>query len=432
MSDPRQIAAEMLQKVLTDKAFFSDVKNASDSLAGKDAAFANMLVLTALRRLVFLKKVLKQYAKKKLPEKAAFAEYVLLLGLTEILFMDTPDYAIINSWVDIAKRKTDKYVAGFVNAVLRKACADREELKKHDFGEFFTSEFYRILDHAYGKKTVSKIQAASLKEPALDITVKSSPEIWAEKLGGTLLPSGSIRLSTGGRVTEIEGYENGDWWVQDAAAALPVKCLGKMAGLKVLDMCAAPGGKTAQLINAGANVTSLDISESRLKKLRDNMLRLRFALPQTICADGIEYLQNYKGEPFDIILLDAPCSATGTLRRHPEIVHIKNVSDVEKQVALQQKLLNVVSHALKPSGILLYCVCAITKAEGEKQIQSFLETHSNFKLCPLNAEDICLEGRAQELRDIFTEEGFIRTLPFHLAEVGGLDSFFIAKLRKVA
>lgn len=432
MSDPRQIAAEMLQKVLTDKAFFNDIKNASDSLVGKDAAFANMLVLTTLRRLVFLKKVLKQYAKKKLPEKAAFAEYVLLLGLTEILFMDTPDYAIINSWVDIAKKKTDKYVAGFVNAVLRKACTDREELKKHDLGEFFTSEFYRILDHGYGKKTVSKIQSASLKEPALDITVKSSPEIWAEKLGGTLLPSGSIRLNNGGRITEIEGYENGDWWVQDAAAALPVKCLGKIAGLRVLDMCAAPGGKTAQLINAGAKVTSLDISESRLKKLRDNMLRLRFTPPQTICADGIEYLQNYKGEAFDIILLDAPCSATGTLRRHPEIVHIKSVSNVEKQVALQQKLLNVVSNVLKPNGILLYCVCAITKAEGEKQIQSFLETHSNFKLCPLKAGDICLEGRTQELRDIFTEEGFIRTLPFHLAEVGGLDSFFIAKLRKVA
>lgn len=432
MSDPRQTAAEMLQKVLTEKAFFNDIKNTADSLVGKDAAFANMLVLTALRRLVFLKKVLKQYAKKKLPEKAAFAEYVLLLGLTEILFMDTPDYAIINSWVDIAKKKTDKYVAGFVNAVLRKACTDREELKKHDLGEFFTSEFYRILDHGYGKKTVSKIQAASLKEPALDITVKSSPEIWAEKLGGTLLPTGTIRLKNSGKISELEGFEIGDWWVQDAAAALPVKCLGKIDGLKVLDMCAAPGGKTAQLINAGAKVTSLDISESRLKKLRDNMARLRFTPPQTICADGIEYLQNYKGEAFDIILLDAPCSATGTLRRHPEIVHIKSTSDVEKQVALQQKLLNVVFPALKPNGILLYCVCAITKAEGEKQIQTFLETHSDFKLCPLRAEDICLDGRSKELTAIFTEEGFIRTLPFHLSEYGGIDSFFIAKLRKVA
>ena len=432
MSDPRQIAAEMLQKVLTDKAFFSDVKNAADSLAGKDAAFTNMLVLTALRRLVFLKKVLKQYAKKKLPEKAAFAEYVLFLGLTEILFMDTPDYAIINSWVDIAKKKTDKYVAGFVNAVLRKACADREELKKHDLGEFFTSEFYRILDHAYGKKTVSKIQSASLKEPPLDITAKSSPEIWAEKLGGTLLPTGSIRLKNNGKIMEIEGFENGDWWIQDAAAALPVKCLGKIDGLKILDMCAAPGGKTAQLINAGAEVTSLDISESRLKKLRDNMLRLRFPEPQTICADGVEYLQNYKGKPFDIILLDAPCSATGTLRRHPEIVHIKTTSDIEKQVNLQRKLLNVAANALKKDGVLLYCVCSITQAEGEEQIRSFLESHSEFKLCPLKANDICNTDKASQITDIFTKEGFIRTLPFHLSEYGGIDSFFIAKLRKVA
>lgn len=432
MSDPRQTAAEMLQKILIDKAFFSDIKNAADSLAGKDASFANMLVLTALRRLVFLKKVLKQYAKKKLPEKAAFAEYVLFLGLTEILFMDTPDYAIINSWVDIAKRKTDKYVAGFVNAVLRKACADREELKKHDFGEFFTSEFYRILDHAYGKKTVSKIQAASLKEPPLDITVKSSPKIWAEKLSGVLLPTGSIRLKNSGKISEIEGFESGEWWVQDAAAALPVKCLGKISGLKVLDMCAAPGGKTAQLINEGANVTSLDISESRLKKLRDNMLRLRFNEPQTICADGIEYLQNYKGEAFDIILLDAPCSATGTLRRHPEIVHIKNTTDIEKQVKLQQALLNAAANALKKDGVLLYCVCSITKAEGENQIQKFLEDNPLFKLCPLNAEDICENDNTSKIEEIFTKEGYIRTLPFHMSEYGGLDSFFIAKLRKVA
>lgn len=156
MPDPRQTAAEMLQKVLTEKAFFSEVKGSVDSLAGKDAAFANMLVLTALRRLVFLKKALRQYARKKLPEKAAFAEFALLLGLTEILFMETPDYAVINSWVEIVKRKADKYVAGFVNAVLRKACADREELKSRDTGEFFTSEFYRILNHAYGKKPFPK------------------------------------------------------------------------------------------------------------------------------------------------------------------------------------------------------------------------------------------------------------------------------------
>lgn len=431
MSAPRQTAAEMLQKVLTEKAFFSEVKNEADSLAGKDAAFANMLVLTALRRLVFIKKVLKQYARKKLPEKAAFAEFALLLGLTEILFMETPDYAVINSWVEIIKKRTDKYVAGFANAVLRKACTDREELKSRDAGEFFTSEFYRILNHAYGKRTVSQIQAASLQEPALDLTVKSDPAGWAQKLGGLLLPTGSVRLKNGGRISEIEGYESGGWWVQDAAAALPAKCLGDIRGLKILDMCAAPGGKTAQLINGGAEVTSLDISETRLKKLRDNMARLHFPLPETICADGTDYLQNYKGKPFDAILLDAPCSATGTLRRHPELVHIKTTADIEKQIILQQKLLNAASSALNIGGFLVYCVCSIAKAEGEEQIKSFLEKHDNFKLCKLSPKNICC-CEDPDISEIFTPEGCIRTLPFHLADCGGLDSFFIAKLQKVA
>lgn len=189
MPDPRQTAAEMLQKVLTEKAFFSEVKGSVDSLAGKDAAFANMLVLTALRRLVFLKKALRQYARKKLPEKAAFAEFAMLLGLTEILFMETPDYAVINSWVEIIKRKADKYVAGFVNAVLRKACADREELKSRDTGEFFTSEFYRILNHAYGKRPFPK-GGGRIIEPALDLTVKTDPAGWAQRLGGPAAADG--------------------------------------------------------------------------------------------------------------------------------------------------------------------------------------------------------------------------------------------------
>lgn len=431
MTNPRQTAAEMLQQVIQNKTFFSDVKNAADSTDAKDTAFINMLVLTALRRMVFLKRVLKQYAKKKLPDKVAFAEYALLLGLTEILFMDTPDYAVINSWVEVVKKKTDQFVSGFANAVLRKVCADREELRGRDNGEFFTSEFYKILNHGYGRKTVSKIQAASLKEPSLDITVKNRAPEWAEKLNAALLPTGSIRLKNNGRITEIEGYDNGDWWVQDAAAALPVKCLGDIKGLRVLDMCAAPGGKTAQLLNAGARVTSLDISESRLKKLRDNMTRLRFDPPETICAEGVEYLNNFRGEKFDIILLDAPCSATGTLRRHPELVHIKALKDVEKQAELQKELLHNAANALKPDGILLYCVCSIAKKEGEEQIREFLDSHRFFRLLPIKVCDFNCSDNT-EIAEIITPEGYIRTLPFHLDTCGGLDSFFIAKLQKAA
>lgn len=431
MSDPRKIAAQLLQKVLTKRAFFSEIKSTADSLEGKDLAFVNMLVLSSLRHLVFIKKVLHQYAKKRLPDKVAFAEYALLLGLTEILYMDTPDYAVINSYVEIVKKETDKYVSGFVNAVLRKVCADREELIKRDTGEFFTSEFFRILNATYGKKTVSKIQKASVLEPSLDLTVKSDPEIWAQKLNGTLLSNGSIRISDKGRITYIEGFNEGAWWVQDVAASLPVMTLGDIKGLRVLDMCAAPGGKTAQLANGGAVVTSLDISETRLKKLRDNLARLQLELSETICADGLDYLNNFRGEKFDAIILDAPCSATGTIRRHPELVHIKSLQDVEKQARLQQEFLNSAANALRRDGYLIYCVCSMSKIEGENQIRTFLEKHKHFKLIPITEADINKFNR-QSFADLITEEGFIRTLPYHLQELGGMDSFFIAKLQKVA
>lgn len=431
MSDPRQTATLMLQKVLTQRAFFSDIKNTDDSLDSKDQAFVNMLVLTSLRHLVFIKKVLHQYAKKRLPEKVAFAEYALLLGITEVLYMDTPDYAVINTYVEIVKSQTDKYVSGFVNAILRKICADKEELIKRDEGEFFTSEFFRILNDSYGKKTVAKIQKASLQEPSLDLSVKSDPQAWAKKLNATLLSNGSIRLSDKGRITNIEGFDDGSWWVQDVAATLPVLSLGDIKGQRVLDMCAAPGGKTAQLINAGALVTSLDISETRLLKLRENIARLQLEQPETICADGLDYLTNFRGEKFDIIVLDAPCSATGTIRRHPELVHIKSQKDIEKQANLQQRFLHNSANALRQDGYLIYCVCSMSAIEGEVQIQNFLDRHPHFKLVPIVEADIN-QFNQQSFAELITEEGFIRTLPFHLQEQGGMDSFFIAKLQKVA
>lgn len=431
MSEARKTAAQMLQKVLTQRAFFSEIKNSADSLESKDVAFVNMLVLTSLRHLVFIKKVLHQYAKKRLPDKVAFAEYALLLGLTEILYMETPDYAVINSYVEIVKKETDKYVSGFVNAILRKICADKEELIKRDNGDFFTSEFFRIMNATYGKKTVAKIQKASLLEPSLDLTVKSNSADWAKKLGGILLSNGSVRINGKGRITDIEGFQDGAWWVQDVAASLPVMTLGDIKEQRILDMCAAPGGKTAQLANSGALVTALDISETRLKKLRDNMSRLQLDLQETICADGLEYLTNFRGEKFDAIILDAPCSATGTLRRHPELVHIKSLTDVYKQADLQQEFLNSAANALRQDGYLIYCVCSMSKIEGENQIKTFLENHKHFKLIPITETDINKYNQ-QSFADLITEEGFIRTLPYHLGELGGMDSFFVAKLQKVA
>lgn len=422
MSEPRQIAAEILQNTIENKTFFSEIKNNCPELEHKDLAFVNMLVLTALRHYVFIKKIMNKYAKKKLPDKVIFAQYALALGITELLYLNTPDYAVLNSYVDIVKKTTDKFVSGFVNAVLRKVAADKEQLLKDDVGDFFPSEFFKILNCDYGKKTVAKIQKYSLLEPSLDISVKQDPEIWAEKLGGTLLANGTIRLENNGKIIDLEGYNEGLWWIQDAAASLAVKALGDIKGKKVLDLCAAPGGKTAQLLSLGGIVTALDVSASRLETLETNLSRLNLKTENTICNNGLKYLRNFEGEKFDIIVLDAPCSATGTLRRHPEIVHIKTMKDITKQTSLQKDFLNLVGNALKKDGILVYCTCSISKLEGEIQIAEFLENNSDFK--PLPITNVGFD-------EVITPEGYIRTLPHYLQDKGGLDAFFVAKLQKV-
>ena len=428
MNTIRQTAVEMLKDVLENKNFFSEVKLGQSQLSSQDSAFANMLILTTFRHLVFIKKVLKKFVKKKLPASASNGQYALFLGTTEILYLNTPDYAVINSYVEITKQLTDKYVAGFVNAVLRNICKQKEELKKEETNEFFPPEFFHILNQDYGKKTIQKIQSTAMIEPKLDITVKSDAKHWAKTLGGQLLPSDTIRLENNGKITALEGYANGDWWVQDFAAALAVKALPDIKDKKVLDMCAAPGGKTAQLINKGAKVTALDISAPRLKKLQENLQRLHFDA-KVICADAFEYIKNYTEDGYDAVLLDAPCSATGTIRRHPELVHIKRLKDVEKQAELQKEILAQTPKILKTGGILIYCTCSISKLEGEKQIAAFLEANQNFKIIPITSQELC---GTDVLKEIITEEGFIRTLPQHLEKFGGTDSFFVARLKKEA
>lgn len=425
MTEPRRIAVELMQKILDEKIFFSDTKNNYPEIAPQDSAFINMLVLTTLRHLVFIKKSLKKFVKKKLPDNAAPGKYALFLGTAEILYLNTPDYAVINSYVEITKKMTDKYVAGFVNAVLRNIAKQKEELKKTDSGEFFPPEFFRILNQDYGKKTIQKIQQAAMAEPDLDLSVKNNPQNWAEKLGGTVLPNGTVRLKNNGRINALEGYADGEWWIQDFAASLAALTLNRINGLKVLDLCAAPGGKTAQLLNMGADVTALDISEPRLQKLRENLERLKFKA-DIICADALDYLKNISEPAYDAVLLDAPCSATGTIRRHPELVHIKRLQDIEKLAALQKDILNVTGNALKKGGTLVYCTCSIAKEEGEKQIENFLAAHSEFSIKPITAEEI------GGISEIITPEGFIRTLPQHLSKNGGSDAFFIARLQKGA
>ncbi len=420
MADPREIATEILRQIFTQKdpSSLQDLEQSS----GTEHGFIKMLTLTSLRRHVFLRKVMRQFIKKKLPAKAAFADSAIEAGACELLFMDTPDYAVINSYVNLVKKHCDKYLAGFANAVLRRISSEKDILLKHNRSEVFPDSFLEILNNSYSKETISQLQVSALQEPALTISVKDNPQSWAEKLEGQWISENSITLPNAGKIQSLEGYASGQWWVQDYAASLAVSVLPDLKGKRVLDLCAAPGGKTAQLINQGAIVTSLDNSQQRLNTLRQNMERLHFSPQKIICADALNYLQTFTDKPFDVILLDAPCSATGIFRRHPEVLHLKTKFDVLRQAELQKQILEHISKALVPQGTLIYCTCSIAKEEGEKQISDFLTTHNEFKISPLTSK---------KFPAIITPEGFIRTLPFHLQSYGGCDAFFVARLTKV-
>lgn len=415
MAEDRAQYAVFLQEILKGDASFSLIKNA---LSDKEKGFANMLFMTTLRQLSFIKtEVLPKFVKKKIPQKQQILEYLLFLGAAEILFMNTPDYAVINSYVEAAKIKTDKFGANFINAVLRNILRQKDVLLQNRKSGYFSKDFLQILKQDYTSAEIAAMEEFAKIEPPLDITFKHS--LLKSSSFGTLLPTGSIRLPANTKVKELDGFNNGDWWVQDAASALAVKCLKDIKGKRILDLCAAPGGKTAQLLDAGAIVTAVDISESRLLMLKENMERLNLTENLTVvCADGISFTSDTQ---YDIILVDAPCSATGTFRRHPEIMHAKTLNDVKKQAALQQKILEHAVTLLAPKGTILYATCSLAKMEGERQIHSFIKAHSDFEITPIRLDNApCMQ----------TKDGFVRVLPQHLEEFGGIDGFFIASLKR--
>lgn len=421
MADSRDISLQILQNVLEGKNFagvshFSIAKE-------DDNAFITMLVLTSLRHLVYIRKILKSLIAKKLSQQNIISQCALILGATELLYMQTPDYAVINSYVNLVKAKTDRYVAGFVNAVLRKITRSKEDFIKGDNGEFFPQNFRTLLRRSYSAKTIAALEKAALIEPQLDITCTDAAS--AAALNGQTLPLGTIRLAARGKITSLPGYRKGTWWVQDFSSSLAVKMLDSLSGKKVLELCAAPGGKTAQLLTAGSKVTCLDVSEDRLKTLNENLNRLNLKPEAVICGDGISFLKQ-NTQKFDVIILDAPCSATGTLRRHPEVVHLKTADDITRQAALQKQFLNNVDFALAPGGRLLYCTCSLFREEGEEQIGDFLKNNPAYRIINLSGKIPAL------LSAIVSPEGFIRILPHHLAASGGADGFFIACLQKVS
>lgn len=400
------------------------------ALSPADRALARAIVSTALRRLGLVDDALKRLMTRPLPAKALPARQILRIGATQVLFMDTPDHAAVSLATELASR--DRQIQpwkALVNGVLRNLVRERANiLAEQDADRLVTPPWlWRDWCDTWGEETARAFGHAHAIEPALDLSVKSDPEGWAERFGGMVLPTGSVRFVAHGAIDKMEGFEAGEWWVQDAAAALPARLLGDVAGLRVADLCAAPGGKSAQLASRGALVTAVDISTQRLERLKQNVARLRLTDVTTIAADLSLWAPT---TPFDAILLDAPCSATGTIRRNPDVGRLKKAQDVEGLEALQAHLLERAAAWLKPDGVMVYCTCSLQKAEGETRIAEFLADHPDWQRVPVTADEI------GGLAEAITPDGDLRTRPDFLPNddprLGGLDGFYAARLRRRA
>lgn len=428
----RYVAADIIDGVLRRHRALDeqlDGPGANPGLAGfteRDRALARALVATVLRRLGALRHLIGLCLDRGLPAKAPRVEIALLIGAAQILFLDVPDHAAVDLAVRVAQadRNAARY-AGLINAVLRRLAREgAARVSELDLPILDTPSWLMARWTAtYGAPTAHAIAAANGHEPALDLTVKSDPEIWAQRLDGRLLPTGSVRVIAHGAIAALPGFAEGAWWVQDAAAALPARLFGSVRGRRVADLCAAPGGKTAQLAAAGARVTAIDRSPTRLERLRENLDRLSLTA-ELVCADAAQWT----AAPFDAVLIDAPCSSTGAIRRHPDVPWLKRASDIAALAALQRRLLARAAALTKSGGMLVYCTCSLEPEEGEDVVADLLARESGLKRVPIGPAEIF--GRDE----FITKDGDMRTLPCHFPDadsrMAGLDGFYAARLEK--
>ncbi len=393
-------------------------------LDSRDQAFVRRLVLGTLRRFGQSGKAAHEFLAKPLAWPARRADLLLRLGATEILYLDGQPHAAVNSAVAVASAdpKTRPY-RRLVNAVLRRVADNRQELLDRNipFAENLPEWLRESWTARFGDETTESIASVLALPAPLDLTCRVTGEesSVARDVGGTVLPNGTVRCSPGGSVEDLPGFQSGDWWVQDAAASLPVRLLGDVRDKLVLDLCAAPGGKSLQLASAGARLISVDHSQDRLRLVEENFQRTGFD-PHIVACDAADFRSP---EPAPAILLDAPCTATGISRRHPDIRFVKSVRDVAEMAAQQHLLLKAAAEQLPPGGLLVYCVCSLQAEEGPDQVHHILQTRRDLKHVPITADD----GVSPEF---VTPDGHLQTLPCHWAELGGLDGFFAARLRK--
>ncbi len=426
----RVAAAGLLSDVLDDGRSLNAVIEASDSpladLQPQGRALARAIVSTALRRHGQIEAAFGVLIERKLPRRAGALSRVLEIAATQLLFMEVPDHAAVSLALKMADADAKaRHFKPLANGVLRTLIRRRDEiLADQDAARLNTPGWLwdRWVD-AYGSETTRAIAEAHLDEPSLDLTIKADPAVWADRLGGVVLPTGTVRLQGKGRVEARPGYDEGAWWVQDAAAALPARLLGDVAGKTVLDLCAAPGGKTVQLANAGALVTAVDISAERVGRLEANLKRLGLRA-ESVVADALAY---DPGKSFDAILVDAPCTATGTVRRHPDIPWLKQEADIAKFSRLQRLMIEKAAKLTRPGGTVLFATCSLQPEEGEGQALAAL---AGLPLTPWPIE----AGEVGGLRGDWIDDGWLRTLPCHRPAEdvgGGLDGFFAARFHRL-
>ncbi|MCB1366317.1 MAG: methyltransferase domain-containing protein [Rhodobacteraceae bacterium] len=424
--DARLAATQILHGVLFDKRLMSDLLGADDGpiarLSGPERARAQALATGVLRHLAALDAVLDAFLDRPTPLKVKNA---LRLAAFEMLAEGVAAHGAVNAAVAIVRGSAKAgNLAGLTNAVGRRIAEGGAAIWEAQPPQALPSWLAKPVAKNFGRQVVGAIEVAHGRGAAFDLTLKVPAEAadWAARLEADILPTGSLRLKGRPQLTALPGFETGDWWVQDAAAALPVRLLGDIAGARVLDLCAAPGGKTLQLAAARAAVTALDLSSERLDRLSENLQRTGLSA-NVVAADVLSWTPD---TPFDAVLLDAPCSATGTIRRHPDLPFARAGADMSGLFQVQAAMIDAALAMLKPGGRLVYCTCSLLPREGEVQIADALKRHPGLTVMPPDLAALGVEPGWQ------TAEGGLRLRPDYWADRGGMDGFYMALLQRGA
>ena len=421
----RKKAIEILVKILEnnkplDNAFEESTKKSShfSNLINEDKSFCRLLISTTLRNLISIDYLLTKFLSKPLNKTPLKVLMILRINVAQSFFLKTPDHAVVNTSVELSGKKWK----GLVNGVSREILRNKDKAKKYlNESDKVPNWLLKRWKRDWSKNYKDIFKGHLNLNPPIDLYVKNNANYWARKLNGKKLGNNCVRLFTPGLITNLEGYELGEWWIQDYSSQIPVSLLEIQNNDDVLDLCAAPGGKTAQLISLGAKVTSIDNNKKRLFRLEQNLKRLNY---KAIIRN--KDIRNFSTQKtWSKIILDAPCSSTGTLRKNPEIMHQKEERDIVSLSKLQSDLLDTAWDLLKKDGTLIYCTCSLEKEEGENQIENFIKRKKNSLLDEINTSDI------DKRLNVSNQNKWLRIFPNSLNYEGGNDGFFIARIKKI-